>query len=263
MRMTEAEWLACKDPDEMVRALNMRWTAGWWKGGRPPRYQLFRLFACFCCRRLGDLVDDQGRQIINRLEAYASAPDPTHGGRFHAPSERKELFAIRRVANKYWRDAHGEHFQRNRRLQKGEAGAKYLATLAVQSGAEIKPTSAASKARLYVAGAVGWRNGNKGLAIWRYPFKLDRTELRAQAALLREIVGNPFRLVSIESTWRTSNVIALAQAIQADGSFDRMPILADALEDAGCDNTDILDHCRKPGEHVRGCWVVDLLLGKK
>jgi hypothetical protein len=55
----------------------------------------------------------------------------------------------------------------------------------------------------------------------------------------------------------------LAQSIYTDRAFDRMPILADALEDAGCDNADILNHCRQPGEHVRGCWAVDLILGKK
>ena len=61
----------------------------------------------------------------------------------------------------------------------------------------------------------------------------------------------------------TSTVINLAQAIYDDRAFDRMPILADALEDAGCDNADILAHCRQPGEHFRGCWVVDLVLGKR
>jgi hypothetical protein len=63
--------------------------------------------------------------------------------------------------------------------------------------------------------------------------------------------------------WRTANVTALAQAIYDERAFDRLPSLADALEDAGCDNQDILQHCRSGGEHVRGCWVVDLLLGKE
>jgi hypothetical protein len=54
----------------------------------------------------------------------------------------------------------------------------------------------------------------------------------------------------------------IARAIYDGRAFERMPILADALEDAGCGDADILRHCREPGEHVRGCWVVDLLLGK-
>jgi hypothetical protein len=66
-----------------------------------------------------------------------------------------------------------------------------------------------------------------------------------------------------QRSWLTGNVVGVAQAIYTDRAFDRLPILADALEDAGCDNADILNHCRHPGEHVRGCWVVDLLLGKE
>ena len=64
-------------------------------------------------------------------------------------------------------------------------------------------------------------------------------------------------------SWRTSTVVALAKGIYQDRAFDRMPILADALQDAGCTNEDILQHCRDPKQvHVRGCWVVDLVLGK-
>jgi hypothetical protein len=100
------------------------------------------------------------------------------------------------------------------------------------------------------------------------PFNLDEIlpdvgESRQQAALLRDIIGNPFQHVTIDPTWRTGTVTKLAQAIYDERAFDRMPILADALEEAGCTDATILDHCRQPGEHVRGCWLVDLLLGKK
>jgi hypothetical protein len=82
--------------------------------------------------------------------------------------------------------------------------------------------------------------------------------------ILHDIFGPlPFRPITLNPSWRTSNVTALAQSIYDDRAFDRLPILADALEDAGCDNADILNHCRQPGEHVRGCWVVDLVLGKE
>jgi hypothetical protein len=84
-----------------------------------------------------------------------------------------------------------------------------------------------------------------------------------QKALLLDIFANPFRPATFDPRWRSESVVALAAAIYADRAFDRMPILADALEDAGCDNRDILDHCRGPGPHVRGCWVVDLVLGKQ
>jgi hypothetical protein len=82
--------------------------------------------------------------------------------------------------------------------------------------------------------------------------------------VLRDIFGNPFRPVSLNPEWRTSTVVALATGIYAERAFDRMPILADALQDAGCDNDDILSHCRDTSlTHVRGCWVVDLVLGKE
>jgi hypothetical protein len=79
---------------------------------------------------------------------------------------------------------------------------------------------------------------------------------------LRCVFGNPFRPITADPSWLTPTVVSLAEGIYADRAFDRLPILADALQDAGCENTDILDHCRGEGVHVRGCWVVDLLLGK-
>jgi hypothetical protein len=88
-------------------------------------------------------------------------------------------------------------------------------------------------------------------------------EHAAQCHLLRDIFGNPFRPVAFDPVWRTSTVVALAEQMYAGRDFGAMPILADALQDAGCDNADVLGHCRAPGEHVRGCWVVDLVLGKE
>jgi hypothetical protein len=90
-------------------------------------------------------------------------------------------------------------------------------------------------------------------------------EYQAQVDLLRDIIGNPFRTVEVNPAWLAWNdgtVRNMAEAIYEERTFDQMPILADALEDAGCDNAEILHHCRQPGVHVRGCWVSDLLLGK-
>jgi hypothetical protein len=82
--------------------------------------------------------------------------------------------------------------------------------------------------------------------------------------IFREIFGNPFRPVAFDPSWLTSDVLALARGIYDERAFDRMPILADALQDAGCTNEDVLTHCRGANYlHVRGCWVVDLVLGKK
>jgi hypothetical protein len=81
--------------------------------------------------------------------------------------------------------------------------------------------------------------------------------------VVRDIFGNPFRPGTFSPEWRTETVRALAQRMDDTDDFSVMPILADALQDAGCDSADILDHCRGPGPHVRGCWVVDLVLGKE
>ncbi|MCE9530059.1 MAG: hypothetical protein K8T89_02810 [Planctomycetes bacterium] len=87
--------------------------------------------------------------------------------------------------------------------------------------------------------------------------------MTARRQLFHDVVGPlPFRLVTLDPHWITLTVTDIAQAIYNDRAFDRMPILADALMDAGCDNDEIIHHCRGPGPHVRGCWVVDLLLGK-
>jgi hypothetical protein len=87
----------------------------------------------------------------------------------------------------------------------------------------------------------------------------------AQAALLREIAGNPFREAVIDSAWlawRDGTVHKIAQTIYADRSLDSLPILADALEEAGCEDANLLGHCRDQSGHARGCWVVDMMLGK-
>jgi hypothetical protein len=83
----------------------------------------------------------------------------------------------------------------------------------------------------------------------------------AQASILRDIVGNPFQPAVFDPRWRTADVTALARRIYEDRTFDRLPVLADALMDAGCDSDAILDHSRLPAGHARGCWVLDLALG--
>src|SRR5205823_4620402 len=90
----------------------------------------------------------------------------------------------------------------------------------------------------------------------------DGVENLALADLLRCICCNPFRAVAVDLEWRTSSVLALARGISEERAFDRMPFLGDALEDAGCTNMDLLSHCRGPGPHALGCWVIDALLGK-
>jgi hypothetical protein len=97
------------------------------------------------------------------------------------------------------------------------------------------------------------------LSVWSHSAYL--TELNP-SKVLRCVFGNPYRLVSLVEDWLTSTVIALARQMYDSRDFCPMPILADALQDAGCDNEEILQHCRGSGPHVRGCFLIDLLLGK-
>ena len=111
-------------------------------------------------------------------------------------------------------------------------------------------------------------------------------ERQYQCGLLRDIFGNPFRPAAMNPSWLTGDVLELAKAIYSERAFERMSALADALERAGCDNSDVLAHCREltpsparvllsrtlrylayndgheTAPHTRGCWVLDLLLGK-
>jgi hypothetical protein len=95
-------------------------------------------------------------------------------------------------------------------------------------------------------------------------FGNDLTSLsRRLAAVVRDVFGNPFRAALDLGPWRSATALGLARSIYDERAFDRLPILGDALEEAGCPDRTILDHCRGPGPHVRGCWVVDRLLGKE
>jgi hypothetical protein len=113
-----------------------------------------------------------------------------------------------------------------------------------------------------------------------YSAKEEGDEFTYQASLLRELVGPlPFRPLPVNPAWLTPTVVALAQGIYDERAFDRLPLLADALEGAGCTNADILAHCRRGWrrghhglfrdrrlaheDHVLGCWALDLILGKE
>jgi len=108
-------------------------------------------------------------------------------------------------------------------------------------------------------------------AWWEHEANSARTtEQTAQASLIRDIFGNPFRPVSVNPAWLTPTVTGLANATYDEctlpsGELDaaRLAVLADALEEAGCQDADILGHLRSPGPHVRGCWPVDVLLGRE
>jgi hypothetical protein len=184
-----------------------------------------RLFACACCRTAWDLLTDRrARWAVEVAERLSDGEEDDEG---------------RRMARYGAQIARGE--APNSRAVRAAIRAAYEAT---NPDAGI----AASYSCGYLA-----PGGGEG----------EDVQQNIYRCLLRDIFGNPFRPVTLDPRWQTETVVALATGIYAERAFDRMPILADALEEAGCDNRDVLDHCRGNGPHVRGCWVVDLLLGKE
>lgn len=113
--------------------------------------------------------------------------------------------------------------------------------------------------------------GETALALWLVTgwWPGVKTELPGQELpaswrpLFDDVFGDAFRPVAFDPAWRTETVLALAHRMYDTRDFDLMPILSDALQDAGCEDAAILDHCRGPGPHVRGCWVVDSVLGRQ
>ena len=142
------------------------------------------------------------------------------------------------------------------RLQNGNDGWHLLRYYAVARDA----TEAVRHVPELAQQALIWRSGGYDSGDWR---TLTPVESKYQCDLLRDIFGNPFRSVTIETSWLTPAVVTRAQGIYDNRDFDRLPSLGDALEEAGCHDADILAHCRGPGPHVRGCWAVDLVLGKE
>ena len=199
--------------------------------GRRVSDRKLRLYAVACCRRIWDfLTDERSRTAVEVAEQYADGL-----------VDRENLVLARDKAREVKGILNGPTqtpFQR-------AANAAFDTTRDTGS-------SASKNAPYEAARALNFDDHNR----------FDEGELRQQAHLIRCIFGNPFRLVFLDSVWLTPNVVVLAQTIYDDRAFDRMPILGEVIEEAGCDNTDILDHCRSQIEHVRGCWVVDALLGK-
>jgi hypothetical protein len=121
------------------------------------------------------------------------------------------------------------------------------------------------------AEAAAWAAAGKGEAGWPefmvaqagWAETQDDSPRPFHCELLRDIFGNPFCPVTVDPSWLNPSVVKLAQSIYDDRAFDRLPSLADALEAARCNNAEVLAHCRSEGPHVRGCWVLDLVLGKE
>jgi hypothetical protein len=229
--MTEKEWLAATDPTPMLEYLR-----------ESVSDRKFKLVACGCGRLVNHLVTD--------------------------PRSKAALSAAERGADSFASLMEIDAALRSACEAAGEINRATLDTTDVALLATRNAVSVAAKAIIVASHLRGVEDAFFGA--------VDGVKF-AQSALgytltplLRDIFGNPFRPVILNPDWLTPTVTSLAQAVYADrlmpsGLFDnlRMGLLADALEEAGCHNADILGHLRGGGEHVRGCFAVDLVLGKE
>jgi hypothetical protein len=238
--MTEADWLASDDPQPMLGFLQ----------GKATDRQL-RLFAVACCRRMWHLLtDERGRRAVEAAERFAEGMADEAELRsanlcMEFDSATLEAAAFLASVRRYDRPSILFRYGIVDMTHLDRAAQMRVESICL-SGFEF-PTDAA-------------------LAVARRTVAVDPpAEASAQAALLRCVFGNLYRPAVIDPDivrWSDGTVVKIARAIHDDRAFDRMPVLGDALEDAGCRNPDILAHCRQPGPHTLGCWVIDSLLGE-
>ena len=262
--MTEAEWLACTDPYELLRCAGFR-----------SYHRKSRLFAVACCRRIwASLVDECPRTAIEVAERFAD--DGACGEELLTAAQaafdvyREMVVAVGQPAALFeWAaastaDESPFHAAKNALMVSNPRFAQYPNSKA--QAIELSPCVLTRRSRPLALVLGKWKVTPVQEPVWTGAGR------PIQCALVRCVFGNPFRRVVVNPAWLSWNdgtVRRLAQALYDDrqlpsGLFDRsrLGILVDALQEAGCDNTDILNHCRQPGDHVRGCWAIDLLLGK-
>lgn len=228
--MTKAEWPACDNPTKMLRFL---------RGGASGRK--LRLFAVACCRNVWHLLSDQrSRDAVELAERFADGQA--------TEMERRSAQIAAKAAVVALYPAHEDY-------------AASAAANAVSEDASAETN--ADAASFTAAEAADTDDDPADETMWM-------AERLRQAALLLDIFGSPLRPMSFHPIWATDTVRDLAQTIYEDralpsGHLDnrRMSLLADALEKAGCHDADILGHCRQKSPHVRGCWVVDAVLGRQ
>lgn len=208
---------------EWLACDNPRTVQAWLGTVETPRK--LRLFAVGCCRELWHLLaDSRSRGAVEVLERIADG----------AATDAERLAC-----------ATAAHSAKDKAAHVAPRSLMAVAARLAYESVKYAGHVAASNLTYYAAET---KDLPKGTAV-------------VQANLLRCIFDNPFRPVAIDPEWRTATVLELARGIYTDRAWDRPPVLADALEDAGCTHPDVIGHLRGPGPHARGCWVVDLILG--
>lgn len=226
-----------------------------------------RLAACGCVRLLGDLLaaDAVACRAVLLAEGFADGLVTPAGLAAFRGSWRPRLFTRwprDRVIPEAVRHAAMETTKRDPAYPGGACryGAYAAGNLAVAS-APPDPARDAAWERAWAendkASGLGRAVGMEWDATYR---EASERHIRQCCGILRDIFGNPFKPVPFDPSWRSENVLLLARQMYESRDFGAMPVLADALQEAGCDNDDVLAHCRGAGNHVRGCHIVDLVL---
>jgi hypothetical protein len=261
---TEEDWLTCLDRNRIFAYVRSSASD-----------RKLRLFACACCRQVWNLlIDERSRDAVEIAERFADGKATRLKVREMRTAARRAANAIETAditalykAGAVWDPdaAWSAVYQRKplnlnawNRDRRPSEDAFRSAAWAAWAAANTGCTSDVHQ--IAEASSLVGRHAAWGAAQTEAQHGFPK---RKQAGFLRDIFGNPFRPVAIDPVWRTSAVSAVANAIYEERCFTDMPILADALEEASCTNADILAHCRSGGEHVRGCWVVDLVLHKE
>jgi hypothetical protein len=264
--VTEAEWLAETDPEQLLGHLGGERSVARHVGGR----RKLRLFACACCRRAWHhLADQRSRDALVALEAGAGDAADTDALRAARQAAGEAERAVARSGVTAPHSAWAAWMAR-REAAGAVAGALARRTMRAIFESVRCTGSALSWERLSAAHASG-----TVLVDHTGVTRRAHGDARREASrLLRDIFGSPFRATPAVDPawlgWRDGAVSRLARAAYDDrrlpeGTLDsaRLAVLADALEDAGCTDPVLLGHLRGPGPHVRGCWAVDLVLGKE
>lgn len=212
----------------------------------------FNLFTNWCCQVLRPYLKDRrsiaaaqfaDRHVDDRIENASEAQ--VHLEESRAAVTDLESWAKASPTCAVWR---------RRRVY------VLAAQVAQQAVGDDLPNGGVLSSSKYTAHALGWANANSANGFDHDAERIRDSQIRLQEGIFREIVGNPFLPIEFDPRWRTDDVMGIARGIYANRAFTHMPILSDALMDAGCDDEHIIGHCRGKNQHVRGCWLIDLIL---
>jgi hypothetical protein len=264
--MNEREWLDCADPERLLDHLQ----------GCVSERKL-RLFAAACCRRIWEQIGKEGRKAVDAAESYAEGRSTLEDLQ---EANQQVVTGCQRRSGKWWSlpDVRLGFARRAAAWTTvdGLRGVQQSARYAAGARTLVEIERSAAGHAVFVAGVdeagvqLSWRprargKEAKGHERARHARGAERgedawwSERREQANLLRCLLGNPFRPATLDPRWLTPAVASIAETCHLERCFADLPVLADALEEGGCTDATILDHCRESGPHARGCWLVDLI----